>query len=232
MSLRSFILGLSVTFGAAWLAIIVLPFAKMRSQEPAMFDEARDEVAGVFYPKRTGRIANGARVYAANGCYLCHTQLVRPTYAGNDIHRPDWGGRTSDPVRGDTRRETVSDDFLGERFAQVGVTRLGPDLSNLAVRLEDQGVDPAATLYAHLFNPRHRAGREDSACPSVAFMFDEVPVRGQRRRDAIPGAGDELTQVIPGEDAVALVSYLLSLRKDQAVPSTLNFAPTSARASN
>ena len=91
-----------------------------------MNNEATDGATGIFYPKRTGRVANGALVYAENGCYLCHTQLVRPTYAGNDLYRPDWGGLKADPDRGDTRRETNAYDFAGEKFAQIGVSRRGP----------------------------------------------------------------------------------------------------------
>ena len=104
MSLRTFILGLSASFGVAWLAIVVIPFFKMRNLEPVRLDEATDGATGIFYPKRTGRIADGSRVYAQNGCYLCHSQLVRPTYAGNDLFRPDWGGLKSDGDRGDTRQ--------------------------------------------------------------------------------------------------------------------------------
>ena len=37
-------------------------------------------------------------------------------------------------------------------------------------------------------------------------------------------AGDNM-EIVPGPDAKALVSYLLSLRKDHPVPAALNFAP-------
>ncbi|MDX1680835.1 MAG: hypothetical protein R3242_08905, partial [Akkermansiaceae bacterium] len=91
MSLRTFILSLVASFGFAWLAAVVIPFFKMRNLEPIAFpgSEATGEV---FNPKRSGRIADGSRVYAENGCYLCHTQVVRPTYAGKDMFHDDWGG--------------------------------------------------------------------------------------------------------------------------------------------
>ena len=54
-----------------------------------------------------------------------------------------WSGSTtlnyskpSDGDRGDTRRETNAYDFIGEKFAHIGVTRMGPDLSNLGRRLD------------------------------------------------------------------------------------------------
>lgn len=228
MSLRTFILGLSASFGVAWLAIIVVPFIKMRNLAPIQLNEATDGATGIFYPKRTGRIANGALVYAENGCYLCHTQVIRPTYAGNDLYRADWGGLKADPDRGDTRRETNAYDFAGESFAQIGVSRMGPDLSNLGRRVESiyaAGKDPAAWLFAHLYNPRLEPQRWKSTCPSFRFMFTERPVKGNPSINAISIRDDGKTEVVPNEDAKALVSYLLSLKKDQAVPAVLGFSP-------
>jgi cytochrome c oxidase cbb3-type subunit 2 len=228
MSLRTFILGLSVSFGIAWLAIVIVPFVKMRNLAPIQLNEATDGATGVFYPKRTGRIANGALVYAENGCYLCHTQVIRPTYAGNDMYRPDWGGLKADPDRGDTRRETNAYDFAGESFAQIGVSRMGPDLSNLGRRVESiyaAGGNPEAWLFDHLYRPRQDPKRWKSACPSFRFLFTEKPVRGNPSSYAVSVSDDGKTEVVPNEDAKALVSYLLSLKKDQPVPAVLSFSP-------
>jgi len=227
MSLKHFILGLTATFGIAWLAVIVLPFFAMRGLDPIV---VKDEVAGteeVFIPKRTGRIADGSKVYGANGCYLCHTQIIRPTYAGNDMFRPDWAGVAADEVRGDTRRETNAFDFIGERFAHIGVLRFGPDLSNLGNRVENEyatEVSPEMWLYEYLYNPRARADRRHSKCPSHRFLFTEKPLRGQRSRHALD-IGDENVEILPSREARALVSYLLSLKKDQPVPDNLDFSP-------
>jgi len=228
MSLRTFILGLSASFGIAWLAMVVVPFIKMRNLAPVQLTEAADGATGIFFPKRTGRVANGAQVYAENGCYLCHTQLVRPTYAGNDLYRPDWGGLKSDGDRGDTRRETNAYDFFGEKFAQIGVVRMGPDLSNLGRRVESNyavGKNPAEWLYAHLYNPRLSPERWKSTCPSYRFLFEERKIKGSRSPDALSFGGGEDTELVPDSDAKALVSYLLSLKKDQPVPAALTFSP-------
>lgn len=228
MSLRTFILGLSASFGIAWLTIIVVPFIKMRELAPVQFSEAADGATGIFFPKRTGRVADGAKVYAENGCYLCHTQLIRPTYAGNDLYRDDWAGLKADADRGDTRRETTAYDFFGEKFAQVGISRMGPDLSNLAHRVETTyavGKDPSQWLFAHLYNPRNEPKRWKSTCPSFRFMFDEQAIKGNRSADAMPFGGDENIELVPDSDAKALVSYLMSMKKDQAVPVSLNFSP-------
>jgi cytochrome c oxidase cbb3-type subunit II len=228
MSLRTFILGLSASFGAAWLAIIVVPYLKMRDLAPVEFSEAADGKTGVFIPKRTGRVTDGAKIFAANGCYLCHTQVVRPTYAGTDLFRPDWGGLATDPDRGDTRRETNAYDFQGEWFAQIGVTRMGPDLSNVGRRVQAiyaKGGDPEQWLYSHLYNPRLNPELWTSACPPHPFLFEKREIKGNPSADALPHAKSDKYDLIPSSDARALVSYLLSLKKDHPVPAALNFAP-------
>ena len=57
MSLRTFILGLSASFGVAWLAIIVVPFFKMRNLAPIALTEATDGSDRHFLPEthRPGR---------------------------------------------------------------------------------------------------------------------------------------------------------------------------------
>ena len=235
MSLRNFILGLSASFGFAWLFVVIVPFIKMRNLEPITLSKDADVATGIFYPKRSGRIVNGAKVYAENGCYLCHTQVVRPTYAGNDLYRPDWGGLAKDPERGDTRRETNAYDFEGETFAQIGSTRMGPDLSNLTRRLEAAVAakgsgDPAAMLYAHLYDPRHNPELRKSTCPSYRYLFDRREIKGQPSADALPFGGDMATELVPSSDAKALVSYLLAMKKDQPAPAALNFAPIDPKA--
>ncbi len=232
MSFRNFILGLSISFGVAWLAIIIVPYFTMRSLEPIMMsdDEGTDSV---FRAKRAGRIADGSEVYGENGCYLCHTQLIRPTYAGNDMFRADWAGLANDEDRGDTRRETNPFDFRGEDYAHLGVSRLGPDLSNLGRRVETLYAphsDPAQWLYRYLYNPRFTPERRLSTCPSVRFLFVEREILGNVADDSLPFQGDQGEEIIPGPQARSLVSYLLSLKKDQPVPAVLNFSPTTVEA--
>ena len=229
MSFRNFFLGLSASFGVAWLAIIIVPFMKMRSIEPILNPE-EDGTNTVYIPKRAGRVADGAQIYAENGCYQCHTQLVRPTYAGNDMFRPDWGGLAADEDRGDTRRETNSFDFNGEKFAQIGVARFGPDLSNLGRRVESiyaprDHTDPETWLYRHLYSPRWKPDRRKSGCPSFKFLFAETESRGIDSDESLAYLGTGDLEISPKPAAKALVSYLLSLRKDQLVPAALNFSP-------
>jgi cytochrome c oxidase cbb3-type subunit 2 len=229
MSFRTFFLSLSASFGVAWLAIIIVPYLKMRSLEPVMFEEETGTDA-VYIAKRAGRITDGSEVYAENGCYLCHTQLVRPTYAGNDMFRPDWGGFIHDDERGDSRRETNAYDFSGENFAHIGVARTGSDLSNLGVRVEQEyakGISAEQWLYRYLYNPRSEPNRRKSTCPSFRFLFDEREIHGLPSNEALPFETEEGKEIVPGAEAKALVSYLLSLKKDHPVPASLDFSAKS-----
>jgi len=228
MSFRTFIFSLSASFGVAWLAIIIVPYFKMRSIEPMSMGEDASGTNVVFIPKRAGRITDGAEVYAANGCYMCHTQLIRPTYAGNDLFRPDWAGLVYDDERGDTRRETNVYDFEGEKYANIGIARVGPDLSNLAVRVENiyaENESPEQWLYRFLYNPRERPARRLSTCPSFRFLFEKKKLTGNLSDEALPIATEDGMEIVPKPGARALVSYLLSLKKDQPVPVSLDFSP-------
>lgn len=229
MTFRSFAFGLTTAFGIAWLAVVVVPFFLMRDVKPVAFDEAADGKTGIYFPKRTGRVANGAEVYASNGCYLCHTQVVRTTDAGNDLGRPDWGGTKTDETRGDTRRESNVFDYQGEKFAQIGVSRLGPDLSNLGLRVQnyvkESGGDPEAWLYMHLYNPRLDPKLSTSKCPSHPFLFEEKEVTGQQPAEALAVTTKEGHAIVPTPAAESLVSYLLSLKRDDALPKAIDPAP-------
>jgi cytochrome c oxidase cbb3-type subunit II len=231
MTIRFFTLGLTITFGSAWLFAVVLPFFKTRTIEPVPFNEESDGKTGVYFPKRTGQIENGARVYAQNGCYVCHTQLVRPTYAGNDFHRDGWAGFKKHPDRGDTRRETNAFDYLGENFAQIGTMRIGPDLSNVGSRFEMEAIEqnadlkkkmgeswneahkitPEAMLMEHLYNPRLKVDMRWSTCPSLPFLFEKPKSDG-----SVPA---------PKPEARALVGYLMSMKKNDVLPAAINHAP-------
>ncbi len=228
MSFRTFFLSLSASFGVAWLAIVIVPYFKMRSIEPVAMGEDATGTNAVYIPKRAGRIADGSQVYAANGCYLCHTQLIRPDYAGNDVYRTDFAGYVNKEEGIDTRRETNAFDYPFEKFAHIGINRVGPDLSNLAVRIETnyaKDISPEQWLYRYLYNPRYQPARSHSNCPSFRFLFDEKKVTGNPSDTALPFHGENGEEIVPNPDGRALVSYLLSLKKDNPVPVVFDFKP-------
>ncbi len=98
--LKSFTIGLGIAFGLPWLFLVMIPWAKMRDFEPVPYGDADGEVEAPAYPPgRSGLTMQGHRVYAEEGCTYCHTQMIRPTYAGSDMWRQGWGGREEDGLQ-------------------------------------------------------------------------------------------------------------------------------------
>src|SRR5260370_33462892 len=78
-------------------------------------------------------LQRGAHVSAGNGCVYCHSQQVRPEYAGADIER-GWGNRRSAPR-----------DYIFERPVFLAKMRMGQDIANIGARApaEQQSPPPA-----------------------------------------------------------------------------------------
>jgi cytochrome c oxidase cbb3-type subunit 2 len=164
---------------------------------------------------------------------ICHTQLIRPTYAGSEIWRDDWAGVKASADQAESRRETTVYDFNGESFAQIGLNRSGPDLSNIGRRVETYLQDSEGTseewFLMHLYNPR--AGYEYwSACPSGPQFFVERKKNGQGSPEALPVQARDGMEILPNAQARALASYLISLQKDDQVPYSLNYRADKKRA--
>lgn len=209
-SLRNFVLGISATFFVPWLCLIVIPHAIMKAESV----EWKDEEIGkeyVYPPGKPNIFLQGQTVYAQEGCAVCHTQMIRPTYLGFESWRPDFGkeGTVDVPVR---VRETRSGDYAGERFAYLGVQRIGPDLSNVGYRHDE------AWHHEHLYAPKSK--RKFSIMPSFRHLYDKRKVRGQGSESALKNIewkNEEESneyEVVPTESARALVGYLMTLKKD------------------
>ena len=74
MTLKSFLIGMFASFGLAWFCMIAIPAAKMASLPPVKMSDEED--AEYYQRKTSGRLVNGAEIYAANGCYTCHSRLT------------------------------------------------------------------------------------------------------------------------------------------------------------
>lgn len=238
MTHKAFLIGMPASFGLAWMCMIAIPAAKMSSLPPVKMSSEED---AEYYQHRTsGRILNGAEIYAANGCYTCHSQLIRPTYLGSQIFRKDVAGVSNE--EGDTRRETHYDDYTGEKYAQIGLTRMGPDLSNFGHRAEayaaKTGMSAEQWVIGHLYNPRNgdlqlgdQGEKTDmtwSNCPSQLQMFEEKEFVGQGEPLAVVSDTVAMTQVVPREQALVLTDYLLSLKRDSILPESLDKSPKTA----
>lgn len=248
MTLKTFIIGMFVSFGLAWMCMIAIPVAVTGAGATVKMSD--DEDAAYYQHKSSGRLLNGAEIYNGNGCYTCHSQLIRPTYAGQQIFRKESvAGRyyksqgKDDPKEEiDTRRETSFDDYAGLKYAPIGLMRVGPDLSNLAYRVEDYattvGMTPEKWLFEHLYDPRNEELRRGSNgekinmvwsnCPSQKHMFKRVAKNGQGNSFAISKPCGKKHKknnkvTIPDEEARVLVSYLLSFKRDDTQPDSLNY---------
>lgn len=185
-----FFLGLFAALTLSFAGIVLGSHAQLGALAPYY-----DDTESKSFPDRLpGVAARGQIVYRELGCAVCHTQQVR---------RPGFG---SDQLRGWGERQSVARDYIFQSFPQLGQSRIGPDLANLAGR--KPSAPTADQLYQLLYQGR-------GAMPAHAFLFDDVAIVGEKSvkalkltGDAAPAAGHE---IVPSAKAQALVSYLLSL---------------------
>ncbi len=168
-----------------------------------------------------GIYRQGQLIYAREGCTQCHTQMIRPAFAGvGDGWKKGWGSDQSAIPRQAVRASTPYD-YLGEPVAPLGIQRNGPDLANVGYRFTDaDGKPDRNALHVQLYAPR--AKHKWSIMPAFRHLYVVKPVEGNGSPDALrfpkgfsPGKGRE---VVPTPEANELVSYLLSLRKDAPIP--------------
>jgi len=242
-SLKSFVLALAACIGVPTYLMAVRPYAKERQRQQVAYEAVPDpanptaplkdpeSLKGLYYPQSfAGDNQRGELVYAREGCAQCHTQVVRPDYAGNDrIKR--YGGREQEykkdvpvPVR-----QTHMWDYMHEDFAMFGLRRIGPDLANAGYRYSDKDGKPepakVARLYQHLYAPRSL--KEWSNSPSFKHLFvEKVKESAEGRSDALQLPEDFMSkkegyEIIPTNEAKALVNYILGLKRDHHIPASI-----------
>lgn len=196
--LPSLILGIIAAFAASWIGVVAYSYVELGRLEPHV-DESSGEVGP---PPLPGLAPAGQRVYAANGCVACHSQQVR--------------SGTTDVEKKLGPRPTVARDYLRENPAALGRFRIGPDLANLGLRITD-----ANQLHRHLFEPTQVT--RGSNMPSYRYLYKVRKISGQPSALALQGlTGPHAPQpgyeVVPTDDAHALVVYLLSLKRNYTLP--------------
>lgn len=215
MNFRTFILGLTASFGLPWLCLIVIPAMKYQSLTPIAYDKDKDGVEGMFPPASVN--GQGQLVYIREGCVQCHTQMIRPVQLGLDGWYKGWGqdqeARPATAVRSNTLR-----DYLGEKYAPLGVQRIGPDLANAGWRLTDR-----AKVHQHLFAPK--SIHDWSTMPSYSHLYKVQKIQGPVSERAVKLSPKfaktvlpEGYEAVPTPEAEVLVDYLLSLKKDYPIP--------------
>src|SRR3984893_6530007 len=138
--LISLFIGLFGTFAFSWVGLSVIPNWQIGHLDPQMDEEGADA-----YPKpKSGMADRGLKVFTANGCYYCHSEQIRPDYAGSDMDRSrDYG---PDPRPKWAVRRSAPRDYIFERPTLIGKMRVGPDLANMgkAAPAEDESATAAS----------------------------------------------------------------------------------------
>ncbi|HEX6629877.1 MAG TPA: cbb3-type cytochrome c oxidase subunit II [Gemmatimonadaceae bacterium] len=144
----------------------------------------------------------GRHVYIQNGCLYCHSQQVRDPAFTTDVDR-GWGARA-----------TVPADYVYDKPHLLGTMRTGPDLINVGQRLPD----PDWQLI-HLYDPRSLV--EWSIMPGFPYLFEEKDSSAVQPGDrvvTIPGPRAPKGKVVVAKpEAIALVDYLISLKRQYPV---------------
>ncbi|MGH8093757.1 MAG: cbb3-type cytochrome c oxidase subunit II [Chthoniobacterales bacterium] len=206
--LQPLFLGIFGVFAFSWLGMTVVPNLQIGSLNPQTDEDGTD-----IYPMpQSGMVARGVRVYAANGCFYCHSQQVRPDYGGADLERK-WGLRRSAPR-----------DYIFEPVVLLGKMRSGPDLANVGHRpgFEEEGAAtplaaggltspaPASSpaVATHASSP---ATAKATASPAVAASAATAPSTSAATAAAAPAtspaAGAQPTASVPGS-APAMVTVV------------------------
>ncbi|MES2310495.1 MAG: cbb3-type cytochrome c oxidase subunit II [Verrucomicrobiota bacterium] len=202
--------GIILAFVLSWVGLVLVPLNQVGNLTPV-----EDQTSGEMNPPAVSGLAKrGSHVYAANGCASCHTQQVRSSGDGSDIAR-EWG-----------TRQTVARDYLYQANVNLGTMRLGPDLANMGSDRpslnENAGAKKkydAQSLHQLFYAPSSIPG---SSHPSYAFLYQKREIKGNASEGAVKlsegYAAPEGTEIVPSEDAKALVAYLLSLNRTYALP--------------
>ncbi|MEY5015243.1 MAG: hypothetical protein RIS92_1601 [Verrucomicrobiota bacterium] len=184
--------------------------SQLSSLEPS-FKFEDGSISDIYPVRNEGVSKQGRDIFVREGCSTCHTQFVR-------------GESHYEIERGWAKRRGVPRDFLFESNAALGLTRLGPDLTNYgnadwgktpkalpvpANRLDD------ARLLEYLFNPQKFA--RHTVMPSYRGLFEPV-----NARDTVIGGtvivDEKGGKFVPTSDALSLVAYLKSLDRSAPLP--------------
>ncbi|RFA31248.1 cytochrome-c oxidase, cbb3-type subunit II [Alkalilimnicola ehrlichii] len=182
----------------AILIAIVISVAGLVQIVPLFFQaEATKPLPGIE-PYDAIRLA-GRDVYVREGCYACHSQMIRPFRAETERY-----GHYS-----------VAGEFVYDRPFQWGSKRTGPDLARVGGRYTD------LWHYVHLMNPREVV--PESNMPAYPWL-DERYVNGERvarsmrakqRFLGVPYSDEQIAEAPAKLDGVtemqALIAYLQGL---------------------
>ena len=179
------------------LIIVAISFGTLVELVPLMFSkETNEPVAGLEpYPALE---LEGRDIYIREGCYNCHSQMIRP-------------------LRAETERYghySVAGEFVYDRPFLWGSKRTGPDLARVGERYSDDW------HRAHMYNPRDVV--PESNMPAYPWLFrNEVNAERTPRKMAtlrklgVPYTDEDIEgarAAVEGKKEIeALIAYLQGL---------------------
>jgi cytochrome c oxidase cbb3-type subunit II len=181
----------------ALLVVLVVSVGGLVEIVPLYFQRSTTEPVSGLKPYDALRLA-GRDVYLREGCYNCHSQMVRPFRA--EVER--YG------------HYSVAGEFVYDHPFQWGSKRTGPDLARVGGRYSDDW------HRTHLRNPRDLV--PESNMPGYPWLAktpvagDEMPARMRAlRRVGVPYTDAEIDQApksVAGKtEEDALIAYLQEL---------------------
>ena len=176
------------------LIIVAISFGGLVEIVPLFFQKSTTEPVAGLKPY-TALQLSGRDVYIREGCYNCHTQMIRPFRAETERY-----GHYS-----------VAGEFVYDHPFQWGSKRTGPDLARVGGRYSDDW------HRVHLMNPRDLV--PESNMPAYAFLAtsavdaEGVPAKMRAlRKVGVPYTEDDIakaTEAVKGKTELdALIAYL------------------------
>ena len=176
------------------LILLVIAVGGLVEIVPLFFQKSTTEPVAGIKPYTALQLA-GRDVYLREGCYGCHSQMIRP-------------------LRAETLRYghySVAGEFVWDHPFQWGSKRTGPDLQRVGGKYSDEW------HRIHLNNPRDLV--PESNMPAYAWLArqpldpdDMAPKMRALRRVGVPYTDDEIAKAgdeVKGKtDLDALVAYL------------------------
>ena len=155
------------------------------------------------------------------------TDLPRDLMVGVEKSRADFAQKTLEDAgakasiivrstgvdmdRGWGLRGSVARDYLQDTPLMLGTQRLGPDLANIGQRKPD-----AAWHLKHLYAPASVV--DESTMPPYRFLFETRRIEQSPSPEALVLEGElapaDGYEIVPTDDALALATYLVSLKAD------------------
>ena len=180
------------------LIVIVISIGGLIEIVPLMTDRNTTEPLEGIKPYPALQLA-GRDVYIREGCYVCHSQQIRPFRSETERYGP----------------YSVAGEFVYDRPFQFGSKRTGPDLARVGGRYSDEW------HRIHMLNPRDLV--PESNMPAYPWLADRM-VDGEltaRKLRALQTLGDPYSDeeiaaapaAVDGRSELdALVAYLQKSR--------------------